>query len=566
MSWFKRFRRERASVAAVASTTSLAPESRRHSSGQQRARTPRFVVMDVETTGLSASTHRVLEIALVTADPTGRVLDEWSTRLNPQGPVGATHIHGITDADVAHAPLFTDVLDELNLRLAGAALVAHNARFDMAFLRAEYARARWRLPYLPALCTLDAAGHYLPHLARRRLVDCCEAIGHPLHQAHSALGDAHATAALLSHYLHPHNGTPAHPEHVRMPHDALAVAWPTGPEANAVPLTDPGRSATAASRRELSTRARRNVEVLNLSIDRPAQPLVQLIERFSLIDALDEGAPPGALAYLEKLAEVLEDGVLTADEAADLQEVAAVHDLDERAVIASHRAFVLALAHAALADGKVTRAESDELRVVAALLDVEPDLVRSLLADAEAARHARLSADLGPLPAGWAHGDPLRVGDRVVFTGCEGAGRDVLEARSTELGVRVLSSVSSKTAMLVTDGTMLGGKHEKANSLGIRMVDPQTYRQLLAQLQPAVPARQTNAPREAPPRPNAVPAAAAGTRRQPGGNSSTAAVSAVAAPSSAVVRAWGRDNGWEVGQRGRLPAGLMDAYVAAHTD
>ena len=428
--------------------------------------------MDVETTGLSASTHRVVEIALVTTDPTGRVLDEWSTRLNPQGPVGATHIHGITDADVAHAPLFTDVLDELNVRLAGSAVVAHNARFDLAFLRAEYARARWRLPYLPALCTLDASDHYLPHLARRRLVDCCEAIGHPLHHAHSALGDAHATTALLAHYLHPHRGTPAHPDHVRMPHDALTVVWPTGPEANAVPLTERGRSATVANRRDLSARARRNVEALNLSVDRPTQPLVQLIERFSLIDALDEGAPAGALAYLEKLAEVLEDGVLTADEAADLQEVAAVHDLDAGAVTATHRAFVLALAHAALADGKVTRAESDELRVVAALLDVEPDLVRSLLADAEAARHARLSADLGPLPAGWAHGEPLRVGDRVVFTGCEGAGRDVLEARSTELGVRVLNSVSSKTAMLVTDGTMLGGKHEKATALGVRMVDP----------------------------------------------------------------------------------------------
>lgn len=134
---------------------------------------------------------------------------------------------------------------------------------------------------------------------------------------------------------------------------------------------------------------------MNLSLTRPAQPLVQLIERFSLIDALDEGAPAGALAYLEKLAEVLEDGVLTANEVADLQEVAGVHDLDVDAVTATHRAFVLALSHAALADGRVTRAEIDELRVVAALLDVEPDLVRSLLADAEAARHARLSAGLG---------------------------------------------------------------------------------------------------------------------------------------------------------------------------
>lgn len=263
-------------------------------------------------------------------------------------------------------------------------MVAHNARFDLAFLRAEYARAHWRLPHLPTLCTLNASEHHLPHLARRRLVDCCEAIGHPLRQAHSALGDAHATTALLAHYLHPHKGNPAHPDHLRMPHDALTVAWPTGPEESPVPLTE--RSRTSHGRRDLSTRARHNVEALNLTLTRPTQPLVQLIERFSLVDALDEGAPTGALAYLEKLAEVLEDGVLTPDEVADLQDVAAVHDLDTDALSATHRAFVLALAHEALADGKVSRAESDELRVVAALLDVEPILVKSLLADAETAR------------------------------------------------------------------------------------------------------------------------------------------------------------------------------------
>ena len=544
MSWFKRFRKERAGNAAESPSSRVAPPT-----GRYDARTPRFVVMDVETTGLSASNHRVVEVALVTADPTGRVLDEWSTRLNPEGPVGATHIHGITDADVAGAPLFADVLDEMNRRLAGAALVAHNARFDLAFLRAEYARARWRLPYVPALCTLDASHHHLPHLARRRLVDCCEAVGHPLRHAHSALGDAHATAALLAHYLHPHRGTPAHPDHLRMPHDALAVPWPTGPEAHAVALTEQGRRTDVARRRDLSARARRNVEALNLSVNRPAQPLVQLIERFSLVDALDEGAPAGALVYLEKLAEVLEDGVLTADEAADLREVAAVYDLDVDAVGATHRAFVLALAHAALADGKVSRAESDELHVVAALLDVEPDLVPSLLADAEAARHARLSAGLEPLPVGWTHGDPLRVGDRVVFTGCENSGRDALEARSTELGVRVLGSVSSKTAMLVTDGTMLGGKHEKATALGVRMVDPDTYRELLTHLQAAEPARRPSATRavtfEAPAQsaatafPNPNPKAAP--------NSSNDASNTPPGSSPALVRAWGRDNGWEVG-------------------
>ncbi len=75
----------------------------------------------------------------------------------------------------------------------------------------------------------------------------------------------------------------------------------------------------------------------------------------------------------------------------------------------------------------------------------------------------------------------------------------------------------------------------------------------------------TNSPREATGQVGAVPATTVGTTPLPRGSNSTAAFSTVAAPSPALVQAWGRDNGWEVGQRGRLPAGLLDAYVAAHT-
>lgn len=54
---------------------------------------PGFAVIDVETTGLSANSHRILEMAIVRTDSGGRVLDEWVCRFDPEGPVGATHIH-----------------------------------------------------------------------------------------------------------------------------------------------------------------------------------------------------------------------------------------------------------------------------------------------------------------------------------------------------------------------------------------------------------------------------------------------------------------------------------------
>lgn len=85
--------------------------------------------------------------------------------------------------------------------LAGVAIVAHNAPFDLAFLRAEFRRAGWDIPWLPAYCTLDGSRDYLPMLDRRRLADCCWAVGVPLESAHSALGDARATAGLFSYYL-----------------------------------------------------------------------------------------------------------------------------------------------------------------------------------------------------------------------------------------------------------------------------------------------------------------------------------------------------------------------------
>jgi len=70
-------------------------------------------------------------------------------------------------------------------------------------------------------------------------------------------------------------------------------------------------------------------------------------ERF-LEEALDGGADPAALANLEKRAEVLADGVLSLNEADDLQGLSTVQGLAASDVAATHRAFVLAWAHLAL--------------------------------------------------------------------------------------------------------------------------------------------------------------------------------------------------------------------------
>lgn len=199
---------------------------------------PAFAVVDVETTGLSPQRDRVLEVAIVRLDATGAVVDEWVTRIDPEGPVGAIHIHGIRQADVVGRPRFADVAGTIVARLSGLAVVAHNAKFDLAFLRNELKSAGWDVPWIAAYCTLDASYAYLPDMDRRRLADCCWAVGVRLDDAHSALGDARAAAGLLGAYVGLNGG----PDPVLTEAQDLArsTRWPSGPSRS------PSRSASAS--------------------------------------------------------------------------------------------------------------------------------------------------------------------------------------------------------------------------------------------------------------------------------------------------------------------------------
>lgn len=517
---------------------SAAPAKHRDAETAASSATGGFTVVDVETTGLSSRNHRVLEIAVVRTDAAGRVTGEWSRRIDPEGPVGATHIHGITADDVRGAPRFGDLIPHLNQWMQGTVLVAHNARFDLAFIRSEYSNAGWDLPWLPSLCTLEASNYYLPAMDRRRLADCCAAARVPLHGAHSALGDARATAGLLSHFLDPRAGTKPHREHLSLLTEAGAVTWPTGP------VRQP-RPAGAADH------VRARIEVNQAKKAVPAPALVQLLADFSLVDALDEGAPASTLPYLEMLAEALEDGEITTAEAEALNDVAMTLQLGEDEKAAANRSVLLALCHLAFSDGVVSRAEKAELVKVSDLLGLPKVVLTHALDQAEAARHERLSADLQPLPETWSLGEPLRVGDKIAFTGCDAALRDRLERRADLLGVRVMNSVSAKTAMLVTDGGFSGTKVEAAAKTGCRVVHPADFETLLQHLQPAIARQPKKTPPQIPPAQDtdAAPLSADG------------AYALRADP--ALVRQWARDNGYAVGTRGRLHQDLFLAYAAS---
>jgi len=96
-----------------------------------------FVVVDLETTGGASATDAITEIGAVKVR-SGEVLGEFATLVDPRTAIApfVSVLTGITDQMVAQAPSIDSVLPAFLEFAAGAVLVAHNAPFDIGFLKA----------------------------------------------------------------------------------------------------------------------------------------------------------------------------------------------------------------------------------------------------------------------------------------------------------------------------------------------------------------------------------------------------------------------------------------------
>lgn len=162
---------------------------------------PRYAVVDVETSGFHPPKAEVVEVAIVHVDGGGRITGSWDTLIRPLGSVGATHVHGITESMARDAPSFRSIASALHGLLVGRVVVAHNLPFDAKFLIAHFAQAGIAAPEIrDGVCTLSVAKQYIP-ASRHQLADCCRHAGIALTDAHKAIGDATATAKLLGYFL-----------------------------------------------------------------------------------------------------------------------------------------------------------------------------------------------------------------------------------------------------------------------------------------------------------------------------------------------------------------------------
>jgi DNA polymerase III epsilon subunit family exonuclease len=150
----------------------------------------RFVVLDVETTGLGRA-DQIVEIGMVIIAPDGRRKEEWESLIRPSVPVSpaAARVNSITQAMLQGAPSFADVLPGIARRIDGACIVAHNASFDTRMLRQDFSRHGAELDPGSPIDTYSAT--------RKKLAEALRHYSIRASGSHRAMADASATAELF---------------------------------------------------------------------------------------------------------------------------------------------------------------------------------------------------------------------------------------------------------------------------------------------------------------------------------------------------------------------------------
>ncbi|WP_298471198.1 PolC-type DNA polymerase III [uncultured Psychrobacillus sp.] len=161
-----------------------------------------YIVFDVETTGLSATYDKIIELAAVKMQ-NGNIIDKFERFANPHHALSATTIEltGITDDMVRNAPEIEDVIRDFHEFIGDGIIVAHNASFDMGFLYEGYRKCGIDHFDHPVIDTLELARFLHPEMKTHKLGTLAKKFNIELTQAHRAIFDCEATGYLLLHLL-----------------------------------------------------------------------------------------------------------------------------------------------------------------------------------------------------------------------------------------------------------------------------------------------------------------------------------------------------------------------------
>jgi len=158
-----------------------------------------LALVDLETTGMSAARHRIIEIAIIRIEG-NKIVDKYTSLINPEVsiPPFITHLTGISEDDLDGAPIFADVKRRVKKLLTGATFVAHNVWFDYSFIQTELGRVA--IPFeSKRCCTVRLSRRLFPQYKSHKLESIIERFGFTYKSRHRAYDDAHILWQFLRH-------------------------------------------------------------------------------------------------------------------------------------------------------------------------------------------------------------------------------------------------------------------------------------------------------------------------------------------------------------------------------
>ena len=393
-----------------------------------------FAVLDLETTGLEPQRGaRICEVGIVRMRGDGLVLDEYSTMVNPEVPITNDEYHGITDADARYAPTFDQIAGDVLAYLSGAIVVSHNLDYEEEFLSAEFTRLGVRLRRIPGLCTLVETRTHLDYYGYRLETLANLITGEWPAAAHSALGDARATAAILAKLL------------TEAPQRLYWAGFKPKPIAITLPRT--GFIAPRAASLRKGTDGW----------------LATLTARLPAMAHPPAPRPEGVRDYRALLAHALSDGRIVGEEARQLAVLAARAGLTQTTARQVHEEFLAEARARAEADGTVTARELRELQRAAKEL-----AATHLISDLEAAAAATRARTNGPLK-GW----------RILPVGESPHLSEVVDY-AVEHGAKIAVNLTKTVRLVIADGAAADDPRiAKAHAAGVDVLSPEQARKIL---------------------------------------------------------------------------------------
>ncbi|MBP9707399.1 MAG: 3'-5' exonuclease [Oligoflexales bacterium] len=163
-----------------------------------------IIVFDLETTGLDSHRDKIIEIGAIKYFDFEEV-EVFSKLINPQMNISKEieALTGISDSMVASEPTIETVLPEFLKFIDGCILFAHNAEFDLSFIKNACNALSIDLNW-PALCTLKMARQFLPQLESKNLDSLAKHFNLNFESRHRSIGDIRVTQAVLRNFSQLH--------------------------------------------------------------------------------------------------------------------------------------------------------------------------------------------------------------------------------------------------------------------------------------------------------------------------------------------------------------------------